>query len=154
MYNICLTLIKGVSIADTTETTMLLSSVWLDFIEGRGSIDAVIKEYVKHGFQGNQVRLLCLWIIGYFIKNTYWDRSFLMLKNSGLSREFSLEGTFPSFSKFKSDPDCARWWRSLVEQLHKISRKSHTKSAGQSALLYIFLSAANGLAWIEVFRID
>ena len=45
----------GFSVADTIETNMYLTEVWLDFIEEKGSIDAVIECYKKNGFQANQV---------------------------------------------------------------------------------------------------
>ena len=45
----------GFSVADAIETNLFLTEVWLDFIEEKGSIDAVIDCYKKNGFQANQV---------------------------------------------------------------------------------------------------
>ena len=36
------------------ETMEFLSSVWLDYLQGKTSIEAVIAEYRKHGFDANQ----------------------------------------------------------------------------------------------------
>ena len=44
----------GYNVADFMETMEFLSSVWLDYLQGKTSIDSVIAEYRKHGFDANQ----------------------------------------------------------------------------------------------------
>jgi len=44
----------GYKVADFVETLEFLSIVWLDFYEGRATIDDVLEVYDKHGFDCNQ----------------------------------------------------------------------------------------------------
>lgn len=46
--------ILGFTVADYVETAEFLSYVWRDFIEGKVTIDAVIAEYKRNGFDTNQ----------------------------------------------------------------------------------------------------
>lgn len=42
----------GIKVADYIETTEFLSSIWLEYLDGKCSIRKVIAEYRKNGFQG------------------------------------------------------------------------------------------------------
>ena len=44
----------GYNVADFVETAEFLSSVWLDYLEDRASINDVLDAYKKHGFDSNQ----------------------------------------------------------------------------------------------------
>lgn len=44
----------GYNVADYMETAEFLSGVWLDFYEGRASIQKVLAAYDEHGFDANQ----------------------------------------------------------------------------------------------------
>ena len=44
----------GYNVADFVETSEFLSSVWLDYLEDRASINDVLDAYKKHGFDSNQ----------------------------------------------------------------------------------------------------
>jgi len=56
----------GFKVADYIETTEFLSSIWVEYFEGKCSIRKVIAEYHKNGFQANQD------IPG----NVYWEELF------------------------------------------------------------------------------
>ena len=51
--NIIISSTLGFKVADYVETTEFLSSIWVEYLEGKCSIRKVIAEYRKNGFQGN-----------------------------------------------------------------------------------------------------
>ena len=45
---------SGIVVADYPETIKYLSEIWLVYYEERCSIEDIIQEYDKHGFEANQ----------------------------------------------------------------------------------------------------
>ncbi|CBY16441.1 unnamed protein product, partial [Oikopleura dioica] len=56
----------GINVADYGETMFYLTDIWTQYLEGRATIEEVIEEYRKQGFQGNQD----------FPGNIYWEDLF------------------------------------------------------------------------------
>ena len=44
----------GYKVADFMETTEFLALIWRDYLEGKATIEDVIAEYDKNGFDANQ----------------------------------------------------------------------------------------------------
>ena len=55
--------VTGYSVADTPESALYLTEVWLNFIQGKSSIDPVIDAYISHGFVANQVNFVLIFFI-------------------------------------------------------------------------------------------
>ena len=56
----------GINVADYGETIFYLTEIWTQYLEGKVSIEEVIDEYTKLGFQANQD----------FPGNVYWEELF------------------------------------------------------------------------------
>jgi len=61
----------GFTVADYLETTEFLTTEWLNFIEGRISIEEVIAKYDHHGFDTNQD----------FPGNIFWEEMYNSIDN-------------------------------------------------------------------------
>ena len=47
----------GYKVADTLENIEFLMEIWLQYVTGKCDIKDVVKEYKKHGFDANQVKV-------------------------------------------------------------------------------------------------
>lgn len=61
----------GFTVADYIETAEFLTSEWLNFIDGRGSIQDVLAAYDRHGFDTNQD----------FPGNIFWEEMYNNIDN-------------------------------------------------------------------------